>query len=288
MDYRLFRFEAVVDFIEARIHTTARNHGGRMKRVLHLHGISYVDPVQPDAAGWSSQFTIKLYDLMTFSALQSKLATIAQEFPFAVPPTITMIEVAFDGYLKDPVAPTNHDHLAALAARMAYRVAVPVSTNTRMYRDGKRSPTALPRTLEATERKMAEGWNVGIGDKAADQYQHCYLKTTDQNKKPIPVEDYRARFEIRLAGAGLPHTDVESYQAFRFETLARYIRFRKEDATADLLQQAIIAGYADRASHRKSIKRHDGGGILTAIMPPDEELNRIVRKRLQTLTKRWQ
>jgi hypothetical protein len=259
-----------------------------MKLALDLYGISYVTPVLADAAGWASHFKVRLYDLRTFAALQSKLAAIEEKFPFASPPVITMIEVAFDGYLKDQVAPTNRDHLAALAARMSYRLAAPVSTNRRIYRDGKGSPTALPRTLHAVEHKMIEGWNVGIGDKTGDRYQHCYMKTTDHNKQPIPSKEHRARFEIRLAGAGLPHTDIESYRNFKFETLAQYISFRKEDETADPMQRTIVTGYADRASHRRSIKRQEGGGVRTAIMPSDEELNRIVRKRLQTLTKRWQ
>lgn len=288
MDYSLFTFNAVVDFLEVRINTTARNHGGRMKRALHLHGISYVDPVQPDAGGWSSCFTIRLYDVRTFAALQSKLDIIEAQYPFESQPTITMIEVAFDGYLTDPVAPGNRDHLAALAARMAYRLAEPVSNNRRIYRDGKGSPTAVPRTLSGVSRKMVEGWNVGIGNKTDDQYQHGYLKTTDHNKKALPTKEHRARFEIRLAGAGLPHADVEFYRDFRFETLSKYICFRKENETASAHQQVLVAAYGDQASHRKNLKRRGGGGARTAIMPRDEELNRIVRKRLQTLTKRWE
>lgn len=288
MDYSLFRFEAVVDFIEARIHTTKRNQGWKMKRALALHGISYVKPVQPDAAGWSSQFTVRLYDPRNFAAMRSKLAIIEEKFPFTSPPTITMIEVAFDGYLKDLVRPSNRNDLAVLAARMAYRNANQVSDNRRIYWQGKGSPRAMPRSLEGLEHKLAEGWNVGIGNKTAPQYQHCYVKTTDHNKKPIPAGDHRARFEIRLGRNHLPHTDIESYADFKFETLAQYICFRKEDESATPLQQVIVAGYGAQASARKSIKRRNGGGIRTSIMPRDEELNRIVRKRLQTLTQRWQ
>jgi hypothetical protein len=53
------------------------------------------------------------------------------------------------------------------------------------------------------------------------------------------------------------------------------------------MQQAIVAGYADRASHRKSIKRREGGGTRKAIMPPDQELNRIVSGKLRELSRRW-
>ena len=284
MDYGIYQFEAVIDFIEVRINTTARHRGAMMKRKLSLHGISYVTPVQADPAGWASDFTLRLYDLRTHAALQSKLASIESEYPFASPPVATMIEVAFDGYLKGQ-APANM--LAALAARMAYRLATPVSDNRRIYRDGKGSPTALPRTIEATERKMAEGWNVGIGDKSADEYQHIYIKTTDHTDKSIPTEMHRARFEIRLAGAGLPYTDVESWKSFKFEKLAPYISFRKEDPNADQMQQVIIAGLADRASHRKAIPRKDSSNTLAHVMPADTELNQIVKRQLQHLTRRW-
>jgi hypothetical protein len=288
MDYSIFRFKAVVDFIEVEIHTAQKHLGGVMHNRCAIFGFSHITPIDANAGGWANTFTTRLYDLRTFAALQSKLATIGQEFPLTAPPTISMIEVAFDGYLKDPTAPTNRDHLAALAARMVYRLAAPVSENRRIYRDGKGSPTAIPRSLNAVERKMAEGLNAAVGNRTDDQYQHGYVKTTDHNGKPIPVENHRARFEIRLAGAGLPDIDVESYKDFRFETLAEYINFRKEDEAATLMQHALIAGYADRASHRKNIKRHEGGGVRKNIMPADQELNRIVRKRLQTLTKSWQ
>lgn len=288
MDYSLFTFNAVVDILEVRIHTTRKNHGGHMKSELGKYGFSYFTPVQPDAGGWTSYFTVPLYDIRSFAALQSKLEVIQGKFPLASRPTVSMIEVAFDGRVDNSATTANHNYLAALAARMAFRLAEPVSTNRRLFRDRRGITAAMPRTLEALERKMAEGWNVGIGDKTDDRYQHCYLKTTDYNKKPLPVQDYRARFEIRLAGAGLPHTDIESYRDFRFETLSQYISFRKEDINASPLQQAIVTGYGDQASHRKTIKRRNGGGIRKAIIPRDRELNEIVRKRLQTLTKRWQ
>lgn len=287
MDYSIFRFEAVVDFIEVEIHTAQKHLGGVMHNRCAIFGVSHITPVDANAGGWANTFTTRLYDLRTYAALQSKLASIGQEFPFAAPPTISMIEVAFDGYLKDPTAPTNQDHLVALAARMVYRLAIPVSENRRIYRDGKGSPTGIPRTLHAVERKMAEGWNAAIGNKKGDHLQHGYLKTTDRNGQPIPIEDYRARFEIRLAGAGLPHTDVDFYRNFKFESLTRYISFRKENETADAMHQVIVAGYAAQASHRKDIKRQGGGGLKHYQMPADQHLNEIVSEKLRDLSRRW-
>lgn len=287
MDYSAFRFEAVVDFIEVEIRTAQKHLGGVMHNRCAIFGFSHMTPINANAGGWANTFTTRLYDLRNFAALQSKLATIGQEFPLTAPPKVSMIEVAFDGYLKDPTAPTNRDHLDALAAYMVYRLAVPVSKNRRIYRDGKGSPTAIPRSLNAVERKMADGWNAAVGNKTDDQYQHGYVKKTDHNGKPIPVDSHRARFEIRLAGAGLPDIDVEFYKNFRFETLVEYINFRKEDEAATPVQQTLIAGYADRASHRKNIKRHEGGGVRKNSMPADQELNRLVREKLRELTRRW-
>jgi hypothetical protein len=79
-----------------QVYTATRNQGWKMQRTLTLHGISYVTPVQGDAAGWSSHFTIHLYDSRTFAASRSKLAIIKEELPIESPPTITMIEVDFD------------------------------------------------------------------------------------------------------------------------------------------------------------------------------------------------
>lgn len=257
-----------------------------MNIALKLHGLSYITPIQADPAGWASHFTTRLYDVKTHAALQSKLATIAEKFPFASPPVVTMIEVAFDGYLRDGQETTNHDHLLALAARMAFRVAEPVSSNTRIYRDYNGSPTAMPRALHSIERKMKEGWNVAIGNKSDPEYQHGYFKTTDRGM-PLALRDYRARFEVRLAGAGLPHSSIESWAAFKFEKLTKHIRFRKEDDAASPFEQMIVAGQADRASHRKSIKRQSGGGTRAHIMPADVELDQIVYDQLRQLSKRW-
>jgi hypothetical protein len=124
-------------------------------------------------------------------------------------------------------------------------------------------------------------------DKTADQYQHSYLKTTDHNKTPIPVEIHRARFEIRLAGSALPYETIGSWQGFKFETLTAYISFGREDATASLTEQAIVTAYGDRASHKKAIPRRSGGGTRTRIMPADTRLNQIVYDELRQLTRRW-
>jgi hypothetical protein len=287
MDYSSFRFEAVVDFIEIEIYTAAPTQGKAIQRKCKLFGITYAQRRGGRGSYAGKVFRIRLYDVKNFSALQSKIASIANEFPFARPAIVTMIEVAFDGYLKEGLNGGGHyADLAMLAASMAYRVANPVSQNTRTYAGYRGSPQALPRFIEALARQIAEGRNVGIGNKRDNKYQHCYLKTVDRNER-LPAALHRARFEVRLAGTGLPNQNVDAWRDFKFETLARHISFREELDEATPFEHMLANAAADRASHRKSIKRRNGGGTRCYALPADVALNTIARDRLRNLTKRW-
>jgi len=286
MDYSLFRFEAVVDFVEIEIHTVAPTQGKAIQRKCKLFGVTYAKRIGERGSYSGKAFRIRLYDVQSFMRLRSKIASIDEAFPFARPATITMIEVAFDGYLKGKLNNTQQAELAKLAATMAYRIANPVSSNTRTYAGYRGSPQALPRSFDSLVRQISEGRNVGIGNKRDERYQHCYLKTVDRNEC-LPVELHRARFEIRLTEAGLPHQDVEAWENFKFETLAKHISFRKVPDGATVFEHMLANAAADRASHKRSIKRRNGGGTRSHTLRADRELNEIVRDRLRNLTKRW-
>jgi hypothetical protein len=259
-EWRSFRFEAVVDFIEIEIRTAAPTQGKAIQRKCKLFGVAYAKRHGGRGSYAGTVFRIRLYDVKNFSALQSKIASIENEFPFPRPAVVTMIEVAFDGYLKQEVNDAHGDDLAMLTASIAYRVANPVSQNTRTYAGYRGSPQALSRFIEVLARQISQGRNVGIGNKRDDQYQHCCLKTVDRNER-LPAELHRARFEIRLAGAGLPHQDIEAWRNFKFQKLARHISFRMGLQEATPFEHALANAAGDRASHKKTLKRRDGGGI---------------------------
>jgi hypothetical protein len=299
MDYSIFSFKAVVDFIEIEIQTATRALAGKIETKLRLSGVTAID-LDPDAGNYASIFKIKLHDLGNFADLNAAVARIASAYPFARPPTVTMIEVAFDGRLKKGTNNGTGDDLAMLAARMVRFVTNPAGGNKpRLYHRHKGSADFdMPVTVEALARKMSDGFNVGIGNvqskwtKQDDESQHCYFKTTD-HRKQLPTRQHRARFENRLADAGLPHHDIEGWQGFKFESLAAHFNWRKENdsGTATPLQQLIM----DRpgASHRKDCKRHKGtvggkgGGTRAYIIPADKPLNDIARKCLENLTRAW-
>lgn len=47
-------------------------------------------------------------------------------------------------------------------------------------------------------KRLECGYNIGINHKAADEYWHLYVKTTDQNKQLLPESKWRIRAEKNI------------------------------------------------------------------------------------------
>ena len=214
MDYSIFTFQSVVDFIEIQIETTRMT---KFETIRKRCAVSYAEPLDREfEGGAASIFKIRLYDVSNFKALLTQISNIERHFELVRPPFITMIEVAFDAYRDPGIGGGTPGQLAGMAARMVYRLANPVSVNRRTYDSYRHSPQANPRGLNSLAREMADGRNVAIGNTTDDRYQHVYLKVTDHNGIPLPPGEWRARFEIRLAGAGLPVQPLFFSPHFKF------------------------------------------------------------------------
>jgi hypothetical protein len=298
MNYSIFSFKATVDFFEVEIHTATRALASKMEKKLRLGGVTAIDA---GAGNYATAFKIKLHDLRRFVDLKAAITRIESAYPLSRPPVVTMIEVAFDAYLKDGQNGTADD-LAMLAARMAHFAANPADPeNIRLYHHRKLGVEfEMPFTVEAMARKMADGWNYASGNnyheetgtQQDDWTDHAYLKRTDRRQQ-LPEEDHRARYETRKGGAALPYRNIEAWRDFRFESLASCFSWRKEhdSGTAKPMQQVLMG--RPGASHRKDYKRHKGtaggkGGGTVAYLLRADPLNRIAEKRLQNLTRSWQ
>lgn len=292
MDYSKFRFQAVVDFIEVEIETT---HSTKGHTVAARCAVSFADPQNEGPGKAATVFRIRLYDLDTFADFQGTINRIKAACDLQREPVVTMIEVAFDGYSDPTSGGLTLRDLAELAGHFVYRLASPVSQNTRTYRDHKGSAAALPRTFDGLVREMEIGRNVGIGNATDDLYQHAYVKITDHNKKPIvDALQHRARFEVRLAGEALPFPEILSWQGFKFESLSKHINFRRKPENLSAFESMLIDAKGANASHRSPAcqkRRRDGkviGGGTTAFkMPADTHLNTLVRSKLRDLSRRW-
>jgi hypothetical protein len=82
MDYSIFRFNAVVDFIEVEIHTAAPALAGKIKKACAL---TRVDALDKGAGNYATVFKIKLHDPGNFAEFKAAVARIERAYPLTCP-----------------------------------------------------------------------------------------------------------------------------------------------------------------------------------------------------------
>lgn len=288
MDYSAFRFKAVIDWIEIEIHTEKTTNFQTVQRAFNVALClpeeldTHIEPVSPNGGGGTCHFLVRLHDVEHHADIERLLIKVGAKVSLKPRFKINKIELALDAYCDDP---------ATQAARFYKFMTHPVSANRRMYHDHAGSAKAMPRTIEAITRHLSEGWQIGIGNKADDRYQHIYFKTTDTHQGERQVVEHRARIEVRLSGAALPCQTHDDWRQCKFETLARYFRFTK---LKDDLEPSIrtTAEALDQIGERKTRKRvHEGRESGTRLhskaIQADAELNCKAYNALRQLSARW-
>jgi hypothetical protein len=298
MDYSKFRFSAVADWIEIEIQTEKSTNFMRVQKMFNEalclpEGQNiYIEPVSPNDGGGTCLFLVRLHDVEHYADIGRLLIKVGAELSLTPGFKINKIELALDAYCDD---------LANQAARFYKFMTQPVSKNRRMYRDFKGSGKTIPRHFDSLVRHLSEGWQIGIGNKKDDRYQHIYFKKTngvetdaetgEERAKPLPPEQWRARIEVTLSGAALPCQTAEQWAACRFERLAHYFRFMKlKDDLEPLIQttaDAIDQIGERRARPRVHEGRHSGTRLHGKATQADTELNSKVRNALRDLSARW-
>jgi hypothetical protein len=265
-----FMFKAVVDWIEVEIETALSTHYDAIRR----HGrLSYVAPINPGSEGKSATiFRLRIHDPETWSSVATAIGDIANKFDLAKPFKVVGIEVALDAYGQDVT--TAHE-FAALAATFA-KFTTLTNANRRMYRELPDGVFSVPLKMSSVVRLLSEGWQIGVGDKASDCYQHIYFKTTDHNKDPLKVDLHRARIEISLRGNMLPCSTLKEWSCCNFANLAKpYFSFRQLRSGLSPIEQ-VCADYRMNIGKRAKLNRKE-----------DSALNAIARYKLRDLSDRW-
>lgn len=283
MDYRDFNFRTVVDWIEIEIQTITATHYDAIRR----HGeLSYVEPIDPSAEGKSATtFRFRIHDPANWHEVASAVGNIAKKFALAKPFDVVGIEVALDAYGHGN---TTQEEFASVAASFA-KFTTHTHENRRMYREMGEGSFAPPTRFTTLVRHLAEGWQIGVGDKNSDCYQHIYFKTTDHNKAPLPVSEYRARIEITLRGNELPCNTHEEWSRCKFAALAKpYFSFRK--LQPDLSPLEKVNAEVDMRIGRRAIRNRREGGtrLFSRVTRADSSLNTLARYKLRDLSDRWQ
>jgi hypothetical protein len=281
MDYSRFRFKAVVDWIEIEIQTAKPTNFHTLRRIGTL---PHVRAQNEGPGGAATIFRFEVYDPDSWHDIILSISKLEAEYAFSAAPIVTGIEIAFDAYSKGEA---TADELCELTASYYRNMTLPVSSNRRLYRDFKGSGKAIPRQFPALIRDISEGWQIGIGDKKAAQYQHLYFKTVDYNGKELPKAKHRARIEITLRGNELP-SSIEEWREKDFTKVSRFFKFRKPKDNLDSFTQVIV-GAVPQIGERKERKRKEGGGVRLYHKPTqaDKVLNEKASQALRNLTSRW-
>lgn len=282
MNYNNFRFRAVVDWIEVEIHTANPTHYDAIRRHAEL---SYVEPMNAGEAGkTATAFRFRIHDPANWSEVVRVVRFVSEKYALARPFEVVGIEVAFDAYGRKKV---TREELAALVANFV-RFSTHTSPNRRMYREEGEDAFAPPSNDCALVRKLAEEWQVGVGDKESDCYQHAYVKTTDNNKSRLPEGEHRARIEITLRGSKLPCNTLEKWSRCNFASLAKpYFNFRT--LRTDLTPIEQVTASANTHIGKRGVRNRSEGGtrLFSRFTRADSTLNALARDRLRDLSARW-
>ncbi len=274
----MIKLRTEIDWIEIEITILGKTNLKAMRKaVAEATGVesAYAEVMGCDANS-ASVFRFRIHDPNKFAGVEVALMRLNQRFPFALPPTVTAVEIALDDYSKGPEQVADWYYgLSKLAD----------DRNHRLYRDFKGSGEAIPRHRESFVRKIADGYQVGIGNKGADFYQHGYFKQTDHNKQALPEPEHRARIEVTLRGEQLPCVTLDDWANFKFEQLADYFRFRVQKDNLSDLEVMILRG---QQIGKKLIRNRNGGGtrLNNRLTNADPENGRV-RNALRNLSRRW-
>lgn len=287
MNYSQLRFSAVVDWVEIQVETIKSTNFQTIQIAfsealeLPANVDIYAQAINANAGGGSCHFAVRIHDVRRHSDIAKCLRKVNLKLPLADHWHMRKIEVAIDAFGDDP--PTT-------AGRFYKFMTKPVSTNRRLYRDYKGSGKAVPGRFDSLARHLAEGWQLGIGNKGDDRYQHIYVKDTDTIKGERQTVEPRARMEIRLGGVplhdALPYQTPDDWQHCRFERLADYFRLRTLKENLDSLTRTV-AEAADQMGERKTRNRKGGGIREYSKATKADPINEAIRQALRNLSNRW-
>lgn len=284
MDYtNSLHCRAVVDWIEVEIQTINTTNFQTVQRAfrkaLYLpESINiWVKAHDANEGGGTCRFSVRIQDVTRYSDLEKWLINVSAMLPISENWLISKMELALDVYCNDP---------EAMTARLYKFMANPASNNRRIYHEGRGTPKAVPRHFDSIIRHLSEGWQIAIGNKTDERYQHLYVKDSDTINGERQAVQKRARLEIRLSGAALPYQTREEWQQCKFERLADYFRQRQLKTDLEPLIQTM-AEAADQIGERRTRNRREGGTRQYSKATKADPINEAIRQVLRDLSKRW-
>ena len=132
-------------------------------------------------------YIIRLHDMNSIHSINKRLMYLNHFGLEKNSLAITEMEVAVDFY--------GYKHLALITALLK-SLKLPNNTeNLRIFKTQTGVFTPIPSDPIILHSKIADGYNIGINHKLADEYWHLYRKQTDHNGQSLPETEWRVRAE---------------------------------------------------------------------------------------------
>ncbi|WP_372403687.1 hypothetical protein ACDW34_16730 [Acinetobacter piscicola] len=135
-------------------------------------------------------FIIRLHDMNSLHELRRRIQYLDHYKCNKDSFRIMELELAIDLY--------RFKHKALVTALFKSICLPSTAENFRVFKNQLGVFTPIPLTPLTMMKKIESGYNIGINHKKADEYWHLYVKTTDQNKQPLPEHKWRIRAEKNI------------------------------------------------------------------------------------------
>lgn len=287
-------YRAALDFLDIDITTVRSSNAWTVQTEA---GVTYAHALDAGPGGSASQFRLRLQDPACFDRVEAALHRVDERWGLADAPNLAALELAFDTYLPGA---SQADLAAIVLERCRWSTHKP-EQDWHAYRtreDGGRI-YLNQLSIHQAERGLAAGWNVvDTPTKDASVRYHGYVKVADANR-PLPVDEWRARFEVTLKADALPVRLIDDLRGFDFCSIANRFRFRRyEDApphpSIAVARTGAPAGYqvGERGPYRRRVEaqvaKYSGTREFRAWTSQDTVLNDAVYAALRRLTRSWQ
>jgi len=312
MDYRAYKIETVIDWVELEIQTvdgsnfwTIQRH---LKKALLLSEQEKRPGVDPEGAtdtGSASIFRFRIQAPKNMHQLNEVLSRLRKRFNIETV-RVVGIEVALDTYRPG----ANKKELAEIVAdRYRFLTAKP-SKHWHLYRHTGETPVTVGRAtrlgkLDNAERlcdlvrHLENEWQLTDceGKDNPEIRYHGYVKAWDNGEPLNDASQWRARWEVTLRGQKLPFKTLQELAAFNFTKLAKHFNFcRLADDLPHIIRHPLatwsvaqlgMKGKYKRANRSMVGRLYNGFREYRRAMVADE-INKVISDScLRRLTRQW-
>ena len=231
-------------------------------------------------------FTVRLHDIKSKADLLMIADLVKKQYGAETHRMkIRNIELSLDFYNAN-----SKGLLSALHKSLRYQA---TADNFRIYKyvreDIRNKFNPIPHSPLMLLKRFNHDWCLGVNPKGSPLCYRLYVKTTDSNKQPLPIDQHRLRVEVTLSRAFL--TDTDCYLpnlpniiklGFKHLSFTRLDEKASEEMKADYNQHIAPFGMEQSTTSISRNKRTLANGVKT-----HSELNSLVSKAIFNLCRQF-